>query len=96
MAHPSDSLPKDVYVLDATNALVPSEGKYIFAMLNPTAAAINATVKGSIYNWDSGEGAYEQIASTATDVIPVQPGAVVYGRFTSCLASAADLICYVG
>ena len=94
MAHTSDSLPKDVYVLDATNALVPSEGKYIFALLNPTAAAINATVKGSIYNWDG--SAYEQIASTATDVIPVQPGAVVYGRFTSCLASAADLICYVG
>lgn len=96
MAHPSDSLPKDVYVLDGSNALVPSEGKYIFALLNPTAAAINATVKGSIYNWDSGTSTYKQIASTATDVIPVQPGAVVYGRFTSCNASAADLICYVG
>ena len=53
MAHPSDTLPKDVYVLDGTNALVPSEGKFIFAILNPTAAAINATVKGSTYYWGS-------------------------------------------
>ena len=95
MAHPSDSLPKAVFVLDGTNALVPSDDKYIFAITNPTASAIDATVKGSIYNWDSGSSTYKQIASTAFDVIPVQPGATIYGRFTSCAAGAADLICYV-
>jgi hypothetical protein len=70
MAHPSDTLPKDVYVLDGTNALVPSSGNFIFAMLNPTDTAINATVKGSIYNWDSGSSTYKQIASSAT-ILPV-------------------------
>jgi len=95
MAHPSDSLPKDVYVLDATNALVTSNGKKIYAIHNPTNNAIDATVKGSIYNWDGTASAYVEISASTTDVIPVQPGATLYGRFTSCLASAADLICYV-
>ena len=96
MPHPSDVLPKEVFVLNNTNALEPSNGKFIYAIMNPTADSINATVKGSIYNYDGTSPAgYKQIASTATDVIPVPSGATIYGRFTSCTASAADLLCYV-
>ena len=95
MAHPSDSLPKDMYVLNGTNALVTSNGKKIYAIHNPTADEIVATVKGSIHNWDGTASAYVQISASTSDDIPVQPGATLYGRFTSCLASAVDLICYV-
>jgi|TARA_B100000035_G_C20527108_1_gene347945 hypothetical protein len=95
MPHPSDALPKDVYVLNGTNKLIPPNGKFVFAITNPTASAVNATVKGSIYNYDSGTSSYKQIASTATDIIPVQAGATLYGRFTE-VNSAADVLCYVG
>jgi|TARA_R100000482_G_scaffold76060_1_gene29523 hypothetical protein len=96
MPHPSDVLPKEVFVLDGSNALVPSNGKFIYAIMNPTASAMDATVKGSIYNYDgTAPAGYKQIASTATDVIPVPSGATIYGRFTSCSAESADLLCYV-
>jgi hypothetical protein len=97
MPHPSDVLPKQVFVLDNTNALVPSNGKFIYAIMNPTAGPINVTVKGSIYNYDgTAPAGYKQIASTATNVIPVPSGATIYGRFTSCSAATAGMLCYVG
>lgn len=58
-----------------------------FAVYNPTAAAIDAVVKGSIKVVDS--GAY--VSTTAAQTIAVQPGATMYGRFTS--VSGDGLIC---
>ena len=91
MAHPSAALPQDIYVLDASHALVVTDGKHVYAIANPTATAINATVVGSIFNYNT-DGYYE---ITTSDIIPVQPGATIYGRFTSVTGSAADLLCYV-
>ena len=68
-----------------------TNGKCVYAITNPTGTAINATVIGSIYNWDT--DAYKETATE--DIIPVQPGATIYGRFTSVTGSAADLLCYV-
>ena len=58
-----------------------------FAVYNPTNSPINASVKGSIKIVDS--GAY--VDTTAAQSISVEPGATMYGRFTS--VSGNDLIC---
>jgi len=58
-----------------------------FAIYNPTNGAINASVKGAIKIVDS--GAY--VDTTAAQTIAVQPGATMYGRFTS--VSGNGLIC---
>jgi hypothetical protein len=44
MPHPSDVLPKEVFVLDGSNALVPSNGKFIYAIMNPTASAMEVYI----------------------------------------------------
>lgn len=89
MAHPSDALPKDVYVLSSTNTLSFDNGKAVYAINNPTAAAIDASCIGSIYTYQS--DAYKLLTTAQT--ISVQPGATVYGRFTS--VTGAGLLCYV-
>ena len=89
MAHPSDALPKDVYVLSSTNTLSFDNGKAVYAINNPTAAAIDASCIGSIYTYQT--DAYKLAATAQT--ISVQPGATVYGRFTS--VTGAGLLCYV-
>jgi hypothetical protein len=88
MAHPSDAFPKDMYQLSGTNALTFTD-KHIYAINNPTASAINATVKGSNYTYQS--DAYKATSGNVT--VAVQPGATVYGRFTS--VTGAGLLCYV-
>lgn len=88
MAHPANAFPKDLYQLSAGVALALTD-KYVYAMNNPTAAAINATVVGSNYTHQS--GAYEAQSGNVT--IAVQPGATVYGRFTS--VTGDGLLCYV-
>jgi len=89
MAHPSDALPKDVYVLSGSNAVSFDNGKAVYAINNPTVAAIDASCIGSIYTYQS--DAYKLLTTAQT--ISVQPGATVYGRFTS--VTGAGLLCYV-
>jgi len=75
---------KNIVVLSGGIAFTLNE---TFAVYNPTNAAINASVKGSIKVVDS--GAY--VDTTAAQTIAVQPGATMYGRFTS--VTGNDLIC---
>ena len=75
---------KNIVVLSSSVAFTLND---TFAVYNPTNAAINASVKGSIKIVDS--GAY--VDTTAAQTIAVQPGATMYGRFTS--VSGDDLIC---
>lgn len=58
-----------------------------FAVYNPTDTAINASVIGAIKIVDT--SAY--VDTTAAQSIAVQPGATMYGRFTS--VSGNGLIC---
>lgn len=58
-----------------------------FAVYNPTAAAISASLKGSIKIVDS--GAY--VETTAAQSISIQPGDTLNGRFTS--VTGNGLIC---
>lgn len=88
MAHPSDAFPKDMYQLSSTYTLA-FTNKHIYAINNPTDSAINATVKGSNYTYQA--GAYKATDGNVT--VAVQPGATVYGRFTS--VTGAGLLCYV-
>ena len=86
MAHPTQKqFPEELYILSGGVALQ----KDIYAVYNPTAAAINAVVKGNIFALDS--GAY--VASTAANTIAVPSGATLYGTFSSCTGDG--LICYV-
>ncbi len=75
---------KNIVVLSGGVAFALNE---TFAVYNPTNGAINASVKGSIKIVDS--GAYAD--TTAAQTIAVQPGATMYGRFTS--VTGNGLIC---
>ena len=88
MAHPSDAFPKDMYQLSGTNALA-FTNKHIYAINNPTDTPISARVQGSNYTFDT--DAYKATSGDVT--VSVQPGATVYGRFTS--VTGAGLLCYV-
>ena len=88
MAHPANAFPKDLYQLSGGTALALTD-KYVYAMNNPTATAISATVKGSNYTESSGS----YVANSGNVTIAVQPGATVYGRFTS--VTGDGLLCYV-
>jgi len=85
--HPSSSFPGNIAILDGTNAFTE---KVVFAVYNPTAASIDATVIGSCLTHDG--SAYSETSSAQT--IAVQPGVTFYGRYTSVNASAVGLICY--
>jgi len=89
MAHPSDSLPKDVYIIDSNNLSL-TNGKRVFAITNPTAAAIDASCTGSNYTYQT--DAYKQIDTAQT--IAVQPGATIYGSWTT--VGGDGLLAYVG
>ena len=67
---------KNIVVLSGGIAFTLNE---TFAVYNPTANPISASVQGSIKVVDS--GAY--VDTTAAQSIAVQPGATMYGRFTS-------------
>jgi hypothetical protein len=88
MAHPANAFPKDLYQLSGGVALALTD-RYVYAMNNPTSAEISATVQGSNYTVTS--GSYRPASGDVT--ITVQPGATVYGRFTS--VTGDGLICYV-
>jgi hypothetical protein len=85
--HPSSSFPGNIAILDGSNAFA---DQVVFAVYNPTASAIDATVIGSCLAHDG--AAYAE--TSAAQTIAVQPGATLYGRYTSVNASAAGLICY--
>ena len=84
MSHPSNAFPKNLVILSSTNAYTDD---VVFALHNPTAAAITATVKGSIKTYDSG-----YVDDAGTENISVQPGGTLYGQFTS--VQGAGLIAY--
>ena len=88
MAHPANAFPKDLYQLSNGAALALTD-KHVYAMNNPTATAISATVVGSNYTYQT--DAYKAQSGNVT--IAVQPGATVYGRFTS--VTGDGLLCYV-
>lgn len=89
MAHPTQAFPQDAYILHTTNALAFTDGSYVYAVHNPTASPIDSTCIGNLFTYQS--DAYKPIAGGQT--IAIQPGATLYGRFTSVVG--AGLICYV-
>jgi len=84
--NPSNSFPRNAVILDGTNAFA---DEVSFAVHNPTGSAIDATVIGAFITYDT-DGYYEDATA---QTIPVQPGATLYGRFTS-VNGAAGLMCY--
>ena len=91
MAHPSAALPQELYILDGTNDLTLTGGKYVVAIYNPTAAAVTVEITGAITTYDSG---YKATTAEVTGV-PIPTGGYIYGRFTNVESSAANVICYV-
>ena len=89
MSHPTQAFPQDVYILSSTNALAFTDGSCVYAVHNPTNAAIASTCIGNLFTYQS--DAYKPIATG--QAISIQPGATLYGRFTSVVG--AGLICYV-
>ena len=89
MAHPTQAFPQDVYILSSTNALAFTDGSCVYAVHNPTASAIDSTCIGNLFTYQT--DAYKPVSTGQT--IAVQPGATLYGRFTSVVG--AGLICYV-
>jgi hypothetical protein len=85
MAHPSNALPTNMVILSGSNAFTDN---ITYALHNPTAAAVNATVIGRIKTYQS--PAYKDVATGQT--IAVQPGGTLYGSFTSVVG--ATLIAY--
>ena len=92
MAHPSDALPKDVYIIGSTalsSTTGLTNGKRVFAVTNPTSAAIDASCTGSNYTYQT--DAYKKIDTAQT--IAVQPGATIYGSWSS--VGGSGLLAYV-
>lgn len=79
MAHPSQSLPTDIYILTNNNTLSSTSGSRFVAVYNPTAAAITVTVKGAVKEYDATSDKY---ISSASKAIAVPAGATIYGNFT--------------
>lgn len=92
MAHPSEVLPKSMYILNGTNDLTLTDGHHVYAIHNPTASAVTVDITGSIYTWQT--DAYKESNSEKTS-FPIQPGATLYGRFTNVESSVANVVCYV-
>lgn len=96
MAHPSSTLPKNVYILSSTNILKSGQGlprgSRVFALTNPTDTEISAGCIGSNKIWNSQNTAYE--TTTVEQTIAVQPGATIYGSWSS--VKGAGLLAYVG
>ena len=91
MAHPSAVLPQELYILNGSNDLTLTGGKYVVAIYNPTAAAVTVDITGAITTYDSG---YKPRTTEVTGV-PIPTGGYIYGRFTNVESSAANVICYV-
>jgi len=92
MAHPSEALPKNMYILNGTNDLALTNGRHVFAIYNPTAAAVTVDITGSLYTYQT--DAYKEL-STETTGFPSPAGGALYGRFTDVETSAANVVCYV-
>ena len=92
MAHPSEALPKNMYILNGTNDLTLTNGRHVFAIYNTTAAAVTVDITGSLYTYQT--DAYKEL-STETTGFPIPSGGTLYGRFTNVESSAANVVCYV-
>ena len=64
MAHPSEALPKNMYILNGTNDLALTNGRHVFAIYNPTAAAVTVDITGSLYTYQT--DAYKELSTETT------------------------------
>ena len=85
MAHPSSAFPTNMVILSGSDAYTDHT---TYALHNPTAAAIHATVIGRMKTFQS--TVYADVATGQT--IAVQPGGTLYGSFTSVVG--AGLLAY--
>jgi len=92
MAHPSEVLPKNMYILNGANDLALTNGRHVFAIYNPTAAAVTVDITGSLYTYQT--DAYKEL-STETTGFPIPSGGTLYGRFTNVESSVENVVCYV-
>lgn len=92
MAHPSAALPSNIYILNGSNPLALSDGKYVIAIYNPTASQVTVDLTGAIVNYNN--SAYQKNNSEVTG-IPIPAGGTIYGRFTNVGCTTANVICYV-
>jgi hypothetical protein len=92
MAHPSASLPNDIHILNGSNDLAMTNGKYVIAVYNPTASQVTVDLTGAITTYQT--DAYKQNDSEVTG-IPIPAGGTIYGRFTNVGCTTANVICYV-
>jgi len=92
MAHPSEALPKNMYILNGTNDLALTNGRHVFAIYNPTSAAVTVDITGSLYTYQS--SAYSELSTEVTG-FPIPSGGTLYGRFTNVESSVANVVCYV-
>lgn len=81
-----------MYILDGTNDLTLTDGRHVFAIYNPTAAAVTVDITGSIYTYQTDD--YKELSTEKTG-FPVPSGGTLYGRFTNVESSAANVVCYV-
>jgi hypothetical protein len=92
MAHPSEALPKNMYILNGTNDLSLSNGRHVFAIYNPTASAVTVDITGSLYTYQTDD--YKELSSETTG-FPIPSGGTLYGRFTNVGTATANVVCYV-
>jgi hypothetical protein len=83
--HPSSSFPGNFVVLSGSNAFT---DKTVFAIYNPTASIVSATVEAPMIQWN-GSAYVENNSSVSIDV---QPGATFFGKFSS--VAGSGLIAY--
>lgn len=81
-----------MYILDGTNDLALTNGRHVFAIYNPTAAAVTVDITGSLYTYQT--DAYKELSTEKTG-FPIPSGGTLYGRFTNVESSAANVVCYV-
>ena len=91
MAHPAAALPKNIHLLNGSNDLAMTNGKYVMAIYNPTASQVTVDLTGAITTYQT--DAYKQNDSEVTG-IPIPAGGTIYGRFTNVGCTAANVICY--
>lgn len=85
MAHPSNTLPTEVYIVDGATATAPT-GRHFCCVQNVSGASIDVAVTGSVIKYDT--DAYKEVSTEQT--ISLNAGVALYGRFTQVTGDVGD------
>lgn len=85
MAHPSNTLPTEVYIVDGNKATAPT-GRRFCCVQNVSGASLSVVVKGSILKYVTDD--YKEV--TTSETITLNAGVALYGSFSQVTGDVSD------